>query len=150
MGVQTGTVSIRTLGSLLLSLSLVSCRRIEQANCTNPGDVGRIDAPVCEYPSTIISVLVSPANSTAFVGQTVQLTAYVYKNASPVVTAVVWSSSDSAAASVDSTGRVHAKAVSADAAICAVANGTGFASAKGCASVIVQVAPPGAAVITSP
>ncbi|MFI5311564.1 MAG: Ig domain-containing protein, partial [Gemmatimonadales bacterium] len=80
------------------------------------------------------SVSVAPATATLTNGASVTLTAAVTADAGATVTPIVWSSSNSALAGVDQTGKVTAAAAPAagSVGICAAVGG-----ASGCATVLV-------------
>jgi uncharacterized protein YjdB len=99
----------------------------------------------CEATSpkpSISQVLVAPGTAAVSAGQSVRMVATVSTNPSGSAYAVAWTSSNSAAATVDSTGLVLGISASAAVSICATAT-TGSASSEvsTCATLTVQPAP---------
>jgi hypothetical protein len=117
---------------LCATLSSWACHEATMPNTVCPG---------CDLPP-LADLQVSPAAATINVGQTIQMTDTVVSDAGRGPHAASWSSSDSVDATVDSTGLVRGKAASSGVAICAAVSISGY-SAHSCATITVQVAPPG-------
>lgn len=105
-----------------------------------PCSPGGLVAPGCNIPN-LAYIKVSPTNATIDVGMTVQLVDTITNNPTDTTFAVAWSSLDTTKATVNSTGLVLGKAVSAGVAICATILDHGYDEAN-CATVIVQPIPP--------
>lgn len=97
--------------------------------------------PTSPRPS-IRQVLVAPGTATISAGQTVRIVATVSTNPTGSAYAVTWTSSNSAAATVDSTGLTLGISASPAVSICAIAT-TGSASSEvgSCATLTVSPAP---------
>jgi uncharacterized protein YjdB len=97
-----------------------------------------IVGPGCDLPTNEVeAVLITPSSDSLKVGATVQLTVTVYTKPANLVYTLAWSSSNSAAAGVDSSGLVTGRAASSGVAICATTSGTAEASVENCATVVV-------------
>lgn len=92
--------------------------------------------------ASISQVLLAPGTATISVNQTVKIAATVTANPSGATYTVVWSSADSASASVDSTGLVLGKSASPGVSICATATTSDRGSSmKSCVDVTVEPSP---------
>ena len=98
-------------------------------------------APTSPKPA-VSTVAVTPDVSTISVGQSVRIVATVSTNPSGSAYAVAWTTSDAAAAVVDSTGLVFGVAASPGVSICATAStGNVSSDVTGCARIVVQPTP---------
>jgi Big-like domain-containing protein/calcineurin-like phosphoesterase family protein len=125
----------RSYRTVLLACLAVGCNDMTSA----PGRLGNGDELRPAFAVRVHTVSVKPASSTINVGQTVQLTA----SSKPAKKAVyVWSTSNSAVATVSATGLVTGLAAGT-ATITATSEGK-----SGTASVTVSAAPPGGTTVT--
>ena len=99
----------------------------------------RLDVP--QSPKKLFDVTITPDSSAIAVGMTLQMTATVSHNTTNAAYSLVWTSSDSTKAPVDSAGLVRGKAASPGVAICATASGPGAPAVENCATVIVMPSP---------
>jgi uncharacterized protein YjdB len=98
-------------------------------------DAGAPAGPGCQAANPVI-VQVSPTSAVIAIGQTVQLTDAVAVDVGSGSPVVLWSSSDSLAASVDSTGKVTGRRVTLGIAVCATIR-EDTAAGSSCATITV-------------